>query len=522
MTTTYTASLRLSKPGIGDTNWGGVVNSGATDLTDVAIAGYISIAMSDADYTLTTANGSTDQSRYMTLNMTGSLSATRNVICPSVSKLYIVRNSTSQTINFKTSGYAGVSIVAGGSTIVICNGTTVVNAMTAFNGTFNGAIGTVTPNAGAFTTITATGLIYGAEQISAVSTGYDWATAGHWTSAAFQGKSYSFVSGASGWTFDGTSTSVFRLGFGAVSGTPTSYLNVNSNGNVSIGSTGSTYKLEVAGTIYSSSGGIRFPDNTTQTSAAVATVQASVKGSFSKLAASATGTSASISVSADELVLETSGNAYVTVRSVSLTINSAASGANGLDTGTLAASTWYYVYVINNGTTTAGLISASLSSPTLPSGYTYIARVGAIRTDSTANKYPLAFKQSGRRVQYALTSASNMTAYPTLASGTGGTWSVLTITAWAATSVSTFVPPTATVINLFGILTDQLTNSLYFAAAPNNVVTDVYQAPLHNVGNQYNQAKSLYASFVLESTNIYWASNGAGALIRCTGWEDNL
>jgi hypothetical protein len=41
-------------------------------------------------------------------------------------------------------------------------------------------------------------------------------------------------------------------------------------GNVGIGTTAPSQKLEVAGTIYSTSGGFKFPDGTTQTTAAVA------------------------------------------------------------------------------------------------------------------------------------------------------------------------------------------------------------------------------------------------------------
>jgi len=106
---------------------------------------------------------------------------------------------------------------------------------------------------------------------------------------------------------------------------------------------------------------------------------ASSVGTFRNLSASANGTSANISIAAVEIILETSGNAYKTVRAVSLTLNTAGSGANGLDTGTLAANTWYYKWVINNGTTTAALASLSATAPTMPSGYTYKARHAHIR-----------------------------------------------------------------------------------------------------------------------------------------------
>ena len=69
-----------------------------------------------------------------------------------------------------------------------------------------------------------------------------------------------------------------------------------------------------------------------------------------------------------------------------------AAGTNqgGLDTGTAANSTWYYIWAIYNPTTDSAdyLLSVSATSPTMPSGYTYKCRIpkqGACRTDGSAN-----------------------------------------------------------------------------------------------------------------------------------------
>ncbi len=59
-------------------------------------------------------------------------------------------------------------------------------------------------------------------------------------------------------------------------------------------------------------------------------------------------------------------NTYKARQSSTITIDSGVTGANGLDTGSLAASTWYYFYLIYNGSTVAGLLSASATSPTMP------------------------------------------------------------------------------------------------------------------------------------------------------------
>lgn len=73
------------------------------------------------------------------------------------------------------------------------------------------------------------------------------------------------------------------------------------------------------------------------------------------------------------------------------TVNINSSGANGLDTGTKEDNTWYYVWVIKNPVTNAvaGLLSKSITTPTLPSGYTKKRRVGTVRTNGSSNIVPI-------------------------------------------------------------------------------------------------------------------------------------
>jgi hypothetical protein len=114
--------------------WGDVANQGLTELVDSAIAGTASVAMSDANYTLTVDDGATDESRKMFVVLTGALTAQRNVVCPSVSKLYFVANTTSgaQSIVFKTNAGTGITVPNGEAMVLYCNGTNVVNAITYF------------------------------------------------------------------------------------------------------------------------------------------------------------------------------------------------------------------------------------------------------------------------------------------------------------------------------------------------------------------------------------------------------
>jgi len=133
MASTYSTRLRLELMGSGDQSgtWGTTTNTNLGTLIEAAIAGRAAVSMTDADYTLTTANGTADEARNMILNISGALTATRNVICPAVSKLYVVRNATTggQSIVIKTSAGTGVTIRNGLTSLVFCDGTNFVEGV---------------------------------------------------------------------------------------------------------------------------------------------------------------------------------------------------------------------------------------------------------------------------------------------------------------------------------------------------------------------------------------------------------
>lgn len=131
MASTYSPNLRLELIGTGDQQgtWGATTNTNLGTLLEEAIGGYTSVTVSDvADTTLTTNNGSADQSRNAVINLTGTISAARNVICPAIEKVYIVRNATTggYAVTFKVSGQTGVSIPNGSTYLLYVNGTDAV------------------------------------------------------------------------------------------------------------------------------------------------------------------------------------------------------------------------------------------------------------------------------------------------------------------------------------------------------------------------------------------------------------
>lgn len=229
-------------------------------------------------------------------------------------------------------------------------------------------------------------------------------------------------------------------------------------------------------------------------------------------------TNTTITAAAD-FVVTTNGAKYQTT-ALSSTINLGTTGANALDTGTVATSTWYAIFAIAKPDgTTAGLASTSATSPTMPSGYTYKARIGWVRTASGTAQL-LGTYQFGRRTQYIVGLAQS-TDLPLVATGanTG---------AWISASVSNFVPPTASIISvtLFG-QTNGAGSTQYTKVAPNNsysLATAPPNAPLWIGGNfTFAEYMTVSGDIILESTNIYSGQiNMASGSVSCRGWEDNL
>lgn len=239
---------------------------------------------------------------------------------------------------------------------------------------------------------------------------------------------------------------------------------------------------------------------------------AGIQGAFKNLVVSTTGTSALVTVTVDELIVESTANAYLTLRALSVTPSLTVSGANGLDTGTSAASTWYAVWVVWNGITAAGLLSLSATSPAMPSGYTHKARVGWVRTDGSANKYLLFTSQKGADAQYLLGTGTNLVALPVLASGVQGSPGSSMVSA----SVSAFVPPTARAIK--GSISNGATGSAQ--ASPNSISTVPGGSSIFM--GVIGVTIVLPFDFLLESTNVYYAASASGSMMLCLGWRDNL
>lgn len=126
MATSYTSLLGLALPVTGELagTWGDTVNNSITSLLDTAIAGTTTLS-SDADVTLTTTTGASNQSRQAVILWTASGSTTRNITAPAQSKAYIVINATGGTQSIVIRGVGpttGVTIPPGVKALVAWNG----------------------------------------------------------------------------------------------------------------------------------------------------------------------------------------------------------------------------------------------------------------------------------------------------------------------------------------------------------------------------------------------------------------
>ncbi|HDX9050095.1 TPA: hypothetical protein ROW14_002444 [Yersinia enterocolitica] len=225
-------------------------------------------------------------------------------------------------------------------------------------------------------------------------------------------------------------------------------------------------------------------------------------------------------ITASEVCLKSSG-IQRTVGNISLALNLNNSGVNGLDTGVVSSSEWYSVWVISNGITVAALGSLSQNAPTLPPSYTFAGRIGWIRTDATANKYPLSMIQMGRTAQYKVSTGSNVASPPIMASGVASTP--------VAVSTSNFVPPTAAKIKLAaGAIS---VGSVSYAPNNNYIAdpTSKYLSATYPNGYPYaggyapsSAVPTANGELILESTSVYYAASSTGGILICLGWEENI
>lgn len=140
------------------------------------------------------------------------------------------------------------------------------------------------------------------------------------------------------------------------------------------------------------------------------------------------------STSPDEIVNVAAGqcrdstNVFDIVLDSSVAVSNLLSGAGGLDTGTVAASKVYAVYVIadpQRGNATDAILSLDQSSPLLPNGYSIYRKVGYAVTDATSDflLMNISGNNNSRLFMYDVPAATAVTA------GNSATYAAVTLTA---------------------------------------------------------------------------------------------
>jgi hypothetical protein len=134
MASAYSQNLKIELIATGEQSgtWGTTTNTNLGTALEQAIVGYGNpVFGSDANLTISlTDSNATQTARNFVLNVTSSVSltATRDLIVPTVQKPYIIRNNTTgaQSIVVKTSAGTGVTVPNGYRVPVYVDGTNVV------------------------------------------------------------------------------------------------------------------------------------------------------------------------------------------------------------------------------------------------------------------------------------------------------------------------------------------------------------------------------------------------------------
>lgn len=239
-------------------------------------------------------------------------------------------------------------------------------------------------------------------------------------------------------------------------------------------------------------------------------------------------TNTTVTVTADYVTM-TDGTNYATLP-VSGTCDLGSNGAvNRLDAGSIATSKWYNMFAIYNGTTVGTLASLSATAPTLPAGYTYFARIGAVTT-STSVAQLMGTWQYGNVGFYVVGLAQTTNNLPVIASGATGTVSVTdpSLTATTVRGNGFYVPPTAYSISVLSWNSWRGGAGGGTQAAPSASYTGAGKGPtaspngtLSPIVNNFGVNAGENATFFLESDSIYFAGS-AGSAVQIQSWVDNI
>lgn len=140
MPSTYSPNLRIQLIANGEQSgiWGTTTNINLGTLVEDAVSGYVAVTTISANQALTALDGAADEARNMILDLDTTTGSPFNVFIPPSSKLYVIKNSSSEVatvycstaLGNTTPNGTGTSIPAGRTVIVFTDGIDVLPALT--------------------------------------------------------------------------------------------------------------------------------------------------------------------------------------------------------------------------------------------------------------------------------------------------------------------------------------------------------------------------------------------------------
>jgi len=211
-------------------------------------------------------------------------------------------------------------------------------------------------------------------------------------------------------------------------------------------------------------------------------------------------------VTADEVVVESGlGGFGFKIPSLNVTVNFGTNGANGLDNGSLVASSFYALYAIYNPSTATAAVLATLwsagqsiySGSHMPSGYTMSALIGVMLTNGSSQLVVTTqydrevFYQSGISIFSGQTNVSSLTSQSI--AGAVPPSGTKTVSGRLATGL------VASVTNLPEVAADSTGTGVQIGSSYSSTVTGV-----NNASVNFRQLP------VITSQAIYWSVGNAG------------
>lgn len=223
-------------------------------------------------------------------------------------------------------------------------------------------------------------------------------------------------------------------------------------------------------------------------------------------------TNATATFTADELVLEdVDGNQFL-IESFNKTVNIATAGIGGLDTGSEASSTWYYVFAVAKSDGTQDIVLSladDVASLTFSGGYSYAGLISALRNNGSSNFVD--FRQLGALIDIDATQC--------LTAGTATSDTSLNAGSGTVTALSTMVPALARKVQGYARVSDSGSSASAVTIKP-VTGSNIGRKIINNPGGSTSTAGGYFEALMSTAQTLYYqVSAGDSAEIFVTGFE---